>query len=84
MREHSNADSILAIFEYAKRDPKYAEMNGAYGVLEDLFDKLVAELPDEDQDVIWGFVCLAEAINWRILELLCERYDIDLRSGSGL
>ena len=58
MREHSNADSILAIFEYAKRDPKYAEMNGAYGVLEDLFDKLVAELPDEDQDVFGALFAL--------------------------
>ena len=84
MRTNVNADSIMAIFEYAKMDPKYAQMNGTYGVLEDLFDKCVAKLLKEDQDIIWGFLCLSEEMNWRILELLCERYNIDFTEDRSL
>lgn len=73
----TDPQKILSLFALAKQDAKYARMNEELGRLEDLFDKLVAKLSDEEQDIIWGFVCLSEEMNWYMLRLLCDRFDIE-------
>ena len=67
---------ISALFQRARRDPVYASMAEEYAELEEQFSQMVMQLPQEDQDLAWAFVCHGEAMNWRMLEILCEEMQI--------
>ena len=70
-------ERILALFREVRRDRKYAALSEEYGKLWEAFESLVDRYPEEQQDILWAFVCLSEQMNWRMLEWLCERYDIE-------
>lgn len=68
---------IQRLFSMAGTDPKYAEMKKEYIRLEKVFSKLAQQLPEDAEDNLWAFVCTSEEMNWRMLELICEKYDIE-------
>lgn len=71
------ADMVLGriknMFAMARKDDKYAELTAEYELLEMEFAKIARSLSDEEQDVLWEFVCTSDSMNWRILELVAER-----------
>ena len=71
------ADMILRriknMFAMARKDDKYAALTLEYDALELEFAKIARKLSDEEQDILWGFVCTSDCMNWRILELVAER-----------
>ncbi|MBQ2920712.1 MAG: hypothetical protein IJE58_05975 [Oscillospiraceae bacterium] len=71
-------ERILALFREVRRDRKYAALSKEYGKLRENFERLVDRYPVEEQDILWAFVCHSEDMNWRMLEWLCERYDIEV------
>lgn len=66
------------IFQLARQDPQYSKMVGEYLVLEHQFGELTRGMTDEEQDIAWGFACLSDDMNWRMIEILCERFGINL------
>lgn len=65
-------------FQLARQDPQYSKMVSEYLVLEQQLGELTRDMTDEEQDVVWGFVCLSDDMNWRMIEILCEEYGINL------
>ena len=57
----------------ARKDEKYAKLAAEYELLEMEFARIARKLSDEEQDILWGFVCTSDSMNWRILELVAER-----------
>lgn len=74
--EKSYSKLISALFQRARHDPAYASMGEEYAKLEERFSQMVMQLPQEDQDLAWAFVCHGEAMNWRMMEILCEEMQI--------
>ena len=64
---------IKEMFAMARKDEKYAKLAAEYELLEMEFARIARKLSDEEQDILWGFVCTSDSMNWRILELVAER-----------
>ena len=71
---YSKLTSML--FQRARQDPVYAKMGQEYAMLEECFSQMAMHLPQEDQDLVWSFICLGEAMNRRLLEIICEEMQI--------
>ena len=71
-----HTELIRALFRMARNDPEYAIMHGKYDEVEEQFSNMVMELPQQSQDLAWAFVCLSEEMNWRMLEIICEKMQI--------
>lgn len=65
-------------FQLARQDPQYSKMVSEYLVLEQQLGELTRDMTDEEQDVVWGVVCLPDDMNWRMIEIFCEKYGINL------
>ena len=63
---------ILHRFRLADQDEQYFRMKVEYLQLQKKFEDIVREMPEDKQDVLWGFVTISEGMNWRMLELLWE------------
>ena len=66
------SETILRLFREARKDPEYASMSKEYTVLEEQFALLTQKLPEKEQDLVWAFICISDAMNWRMLEWMCE------------
>lgn len=66
------------IFCLARQDPQYSEMVTKYNELEHRFGELTRDMTDEEQDIAWGFVCLSDAMSLRLVEILCEKFEINI------
>lgn len=75
--EQEMRERILSLFREVRRDRTYAALSEEYGKRWEAFESLVDRYPEEEQDILWAFVCLSEQMNWRMLEWRCERYDIE-------
>ena len=64
---------IKEMFAMARQDEKYAELTAEYELLQMEFARIARKLSVEEQDILWGFVCTSDSMNWRILELVAER-----------
>jgi DNA-binding NarL/FixJ family response regulator len=64
---------VREMFAMARKDEKYAKLTSEYEILEMEFARIARKLSDEEQDILWGFICTSDAMNWRILELVAER-----------
>ena len=58
----------------ARRDLKYALLHRRYMFYEAVMEYMSQKLAEEDQNILWEFICLSEDMNWRMLELICERF----------
>ena len=58
-------------------DPQCCEIRKRYDELENAFGKLTAKLSDEEQDIAWAFICTSDELDNRLLELICECFEID-------
>ena len=65
---------IHSLFEMARRDPKYAVLHRRYKFYEGVMEYMSQKLTEEDQNILWEFICLSEDMNWRMLELICEKF----------
>lgn len=74
--KHEMHQRIQALFRMVNREPGFAAMAREYEKLHRDFEQLVDTYPEEEQDILWAFVCHSEDMNWWMLEWLCERYDI--------
>ena len=74
------SDTIFELFRQARSDPQYAVLAYDYRILEEKFALLTQKLPEEEQDLIWAFVCTSDAMNWRMLEWICEKFGIPIES----
>ena len=68
--------SINSLFRLSRKDPQYAEISEKYRQLEDDFGRITQKLTNEEQDIAWGFICTSDTMNWRMLEIICEKFDI--------
>ncbi len=57
-------------------DPRYEALSREYSALEDQCYEVVGKLSQQEQDVIWAFVAAGEAMNRRLLEIICEKFDV--------
>ena len=78
MYQNKRIDQIEKLFAMARRDPKYAVLSREYRAYEAVFSEFCRELPEKDQNILWGFICVSEDMNWRMLEIICEKFLIDL------
>ncbi len=69
-----SSERIRALFQIAREDARYRELSRQYAQLEAAFARLVQSLPEDEQDAAWAFVCTSEEMNWRMLEILSERF----------
>jgi len=76
--EQEMQERILALFRAVRRDRIYGDMSRKYEKLREEFELLVEGYPEKEQDILWAFVCHSEDMNWRMLEWLCERYQIEM------
>lgn len=83
MLHDKNYKKVRMLFKVARDDPQYAALAKQYKRLEAAFGDLTGNMTDEEQDIAWGFVCVSDQMNWRMLELICERLGIDpMKTGS--
>lgn len=68
---------IQKLFKMVGSDAEYRMLAVKYEQLESAFGELMQKLTIEEQNIAWGFVCVSEDMNWRMLEWLCEQYQID-------
>ena len=74
--EGKYAKLISKLYQRARQDSIYAQMGEEYAQLEEQFSQMAMNLTQEDQDLAWEFVCHGEAMNRRLLEILCEEMQI--------
>lgn len=55
----------------AKGDEKYRKLEREVVRMEEAFSELMRNMPDEQQDVAWGFVCMSNELDTRLLEFAC-------------
>lgn len=67
---------IRTLFRMVRNDSEYAIMQEKHDRLEEQFSKMVMQLPQQSQDLAWEFVCHSEEMNWRMLEIICEKMQI--------
>ena len=60
----------------ARQDPQYAAMTKEYKQLEKKFSRMTQSLLRKDESLAWAFVCVSDGMNYRMLELLVEQYNI--------
>ena len=63
---------VKNLFDRARADSQYAKLSVEYCVLEEWFSRKVQELSEGEQDRMWAFVNVSEAMNWRMLELIVD------------
>ena len=68
---------ILALWKIARYDPKCQEIGKRYDELETHFSETVATLGKEYQDLIWAFVTISDELNHRLLEVICQSFNLD-------
>ena len=70
-------EKIHRLFQMARKDPRYAAMTKEYNALEKKFSRMTQGLSPKDEDLAWAFVCVSDAMNYRMMELLVEIFDIE-------
>ena len=73
----SSTDKILAMWKLARYDPKCSAVGQKYDEMEETFAGFVAGLSKEEQDLVWGFVGISDELDFCVMELMCEVFDID-------
>ena len=63
---------IQKLFAKARYDAQYAKLAQEYRVLEIQFENIVSRLTREEENVVWEYICTAEEMNDRMLEILME------------
>ena len=81
MNDSHICEQIHSLFEMARKDPKYAMMHRRYKFSEAEVEYMSQKLTEEDQDILRGFICLSKDMNWRMLELICEKFLGDWHGG---
>ena len=71
------SETIQGLFREARKDPEYALRNREYTVLEEKLALMTQKMMEEEQDLIWAFISTSDAMNWRMLEWMCERFGIE-------
>ena len=64
------AQQIQNVFQLARMDFEYAQMQIQYKEQERSVSEWLQTQPEEIQDTFWEFICLSDAMNWRVLELV--------------
>ena len=77
MMEDGMPDKLLVLWRLSRSDPKCQEIGRRYDALETAFGEMAAKLSREDQDIAWGFVCTSDELDGRLMELMCEWFDLD-------
>ena len=77
MRNNDMIKKIQSLFTMARKTHGYEALCKEFSAREKKFEELVSRLTEEEQDIIWGYVCLSEDMNWYLLEMICDKYDID-------
>lgn len=67
---------VHGLFQIARQDPEYSALGEEYDKLEERYAIMVQKLEEEDENLAWEFVLVSDSMNWRMMELICERYDI--------
>ena len=75
--DHSMLDQVRAVWKLSRRDQKCREIGERYDTLETAFSEMVAKLSQQEQDIAWGFVCVSDELDCRVMELMCECFDLD-------
>ena len=73
-----NTEWILNMFHYVAEDTGYVQMRKKYLVLQKQFEEIVSQMPPQEQDILWDFVCTSDAMNWRMLEVIREYYALEI------
>ena len=60
------------VWNRTQSDPEYARMFAQMAELEQRFESVMEQLPDDTQDVIRDFVMHCEGMSRRMLECACE------------
>lgn len=75
---------LQALFGMARGDRYYSQMITQYQKLESEVDQIIRQLTETEQNVIWKFICISDEMNLRVIELLCDKYDLDIaNTGKG-
>lgn len=77
-------DKETVVEALANMDPVYQHMQFRQSELEKKFDKMVAQLSDEQNALAWDFVMACEDMNRRMLYLVCKYMDFQGMSNSDI
>ena len=73
MNEKERNQRVWELWDAGQRDPQYCALLEEMRPIERRYQQLLQTLSGEQQDVICDFVSLCEEMNWRILEIICEK-----------
>ena len=62
-------DKTKALWEKARMDPEFREMEKRFSRMEKLFERKVSAMSMEDQDILWGCLLSSEEIDQYLLDL---------------
>ena len=65
------------MWKLARNDPSCSAVSKRYDEMEDAFSQFAAGLSREDQDLVWGFVTTSDELDFCVMELMCELFNID-------
>ena len=65
------------MWKLARNDPSCSAVSKRYDEMEDAFSQFAAGLSREDQDLVWGFVTTSDELDFCVMGLMCEIFDID-------
>ncbi len=72
-----SAGRVRRLFQLAREDERYTELSMQHADMEEQFSRIVQALPEEEQDILWAFVCTSEALNWCMLDILSRKLGWD-------
>ena len=75
-------DKEAVIEALAAMDPVYQNMLRKQSEMEQRFDKMVKQLPDEHRELAWDFVMICEDMSQRMLYLSCAYMDFPGQPGN--
>ena len=74
-------ERIHEMFRLARKDARYAQMQKRYQELEGTLHHRLHRLPEDVQEIFWEYLCLSDAMNWRILELVLGGFPLQEKDG---
>ena len=68
-----DTEKMHRLWRIVKADKEYSAMNRELLSMEERFSLIISRLSEEEQDAVWAYVCLSGAMDWRIMEIVCEK-----------
>lgn len=70
-----SSEKIKELVEYLNGDKEYSRLTKEYETMERRLGMYAENLPEDGNDAYWGLREASDALRWRMMELICLRYE---------